>query len=241
MGLFGKKRSDDVTAHFLSSGALERMAAYGEARYKGTDDPFDTWPVNYTSELSALTPEQQERCVGALAEAVVSTGGWTVYGAEDLIMSVVGSPGKGSAARDTIFEAAIDFQRDTGIPWNALSALEKISWQNRHPGEEWLTPREPPTREQAGITPLPVGQERKLSTLTAAEDSKATYVVHAQEGKYLLQLDYPNDEGTRLRYDQDEADDLYDLYLRLGRGLPIPGVWVDHEFEAFLPYPMPRI
>jgi hypothetical protein len=57
----------------------------------------------------------------------------------------------------------------------------------------------------------------------------------------VLQLDYADDEGHRLRDDRDQAGDLYDLYWRFGRGVPLPGLWVDPELEPFLRFPLPRI
>lgn len=245
MGFFRRNaggRGDRGRA-LVTPDALERIANLGRARFEGNVDVWDTWPSRYTFEIKALSPDELQRYLEALLEAVTAQGGWAIYGAEDIIDGALGFDGRpesGNVTRDALFEAAIDFQRAIGVWWSALSPREQLFWRQRHPGEQWLAEREPPSRQDARITPLEVGQERKLSILSRARDSRGMLVAHRDPGRYVLELDYSDDDGNRLRDQRDEAGDLYDLYWRFGRGIPAPGVWVDPEFEAFLPYPMPR-
>jgi hypothetical protein len=245
MNLFGRKRERETAprgdAHpLITQDAVVRLATHGRGRYDGTLDIWDTWPSNFSYEFSALAPDEQKRCLAALVKTIVPHGGWAIYGAEDLLSANLESPGT-DATRDALFTSALEFQRNGGVWWNALSIQEQTFWRQRNPDEEWLEPKDPPSRETAKITPLPVGEERRITMLTRAADSKTTYVVHADEDRYVFQLDYADDNGNRLRDDRDEADDLYDLYWRVGRGMPYPGLWVDPELEQFMPYPAPRL
>jgi hypothetical protein len=122
-----------------------------------------------------------------------------------------------------------------------LSANERGYWGAQHPDEPWLVPRNPPSRETASISPLPIGDERRISVLSASEDSKALYVKHADENTYVWLLDMPDGLGGRAREERGAAADLYELYSMLGQSTPVPGAWLDPEFEPFFPYPSPRL
>lgn len=218
---------------------LAALADYGKAVYDGTPSEGDAWEFN--SQFAMLEPEEQARCLESLVRAVVPDGGWALYGAEELIGPHLESPGSGDLLRDELFAATLDFQRRGGVWWNALSPREHLFWSERHPDEQWLEPRQPPSRETAQITPLAVGEERKLTMLNRSRDTQAIYVARPEETRYVMQLDYPAEDGTRSREDNDEAADLYELYLRVARSMPFSGLWVEQEFEAFLPFPAPRL
>jgi hypothetical protein len=220
---------------------LKRLDELGRRRYDGTADGFDPWPVTYQFEIRDLSPSAQQRFLEVLLAAAGAAGGWAIYGAEVIVDAVVGSPGNGDPARDAIFEAAIDFQHDIGVWWLALSPMEQSFWQEQHPGERWQDEREQPAREATQITELAVGEERPITRFSRADDARGFFVAHRTQGRYVLELDYPADDGNRLRDGRDEAGDLYALYSQIGRGMRIPGVWADPEFEPFLKYPMPRI
>lgn len=240
MSIFGRKRTQGSQCPLLAGDAITRLASYGKAHYDGTVDVFDMWPGNFVYEFSQLPAERQRSCLEALIERTVPDEGWAIYGAEDLLGGDLGRPGT-DPLRDALFEAYLQFQRSGGVWWNALSPQEHIFWEQRHPDEEWLHPKGAPSRETAQITPLPVGEERRLTMLSRAADAKGMYVVHREPGAYVLQLGYSDDEGNQLRDDRDQADDLYDLFMRFGRGMPFPGVWADPELEQFMLYPAPRL
>jgi hypothetical protein len=240
MALFGRTSKGGVNS-LVTADTLNRLAELGRRRYGGTVDVFDPWPTKYQREIQALSAGAQQRCLEALLSAARSTGGWAIYGAEEIVDGTFGSPGNGNRDRDAIFEASIDFQHDIGVWWQSLSPMEQVSWQERHPGEHWQEQREPPSPEAAQITPLAVGEERAITRISQADDARGFFVAHRAQGRYVLELDYPDDHGDRLRDPRDEAGGLYDLYSKVGQGMLLPGVWADSEFEAFLKYPMPRI
>lgn len=245
MGIFRRKqdRPRATTQHgdlLITQDAIVRMASHGRGRYDGSLDIWDMWPSKFTHAFSQMSAEEQARSLSALVKMIVPGGGWAIYGAEDLLGGYLPSPGS-DPTRDELFAASLEFQRDGGVWWGALSIQERMFWEQRHPGETWIEPIEPPSRDAAVITPLNVGEERRITLLNRAADSKATYVTHVAEGRYVFQLDYPDDNGNRLRDDRDEADALYDLYWRIGRGMPFPGIWVDPELARFMAFPMPRL
>ena len=106
-----------------------------------------------------------------------------------------------------------------------------------------MVPRAAPSRDAASISPLPLGQERKLSLLSSASDSKAIYVVHEEDDTYVWLLDSPDDSypARRLREARETHTNLYDLYREVGGNMPVPSYWADPEFEAFFPFPSPRV
>lgn len=239
--MFGRKSKSFADHPLVTVDTLERLTRLGRARYEGTVDVYDLWPTTYRFEIQALSPDAQERFLVALLAAVRSVGGWLAYGAEDVVDGTFGSPNKGHVSRDKIFESAIEFQHDIGAWWSGLSPMEQLFWQKRHPGVRWQDEREPPCRDAARITPVAIGEERWITRLTGADDSRGLVVAHRILGRYVLELDYADDDGHRLRDPRDETDDLYELYLKAGRGIPLPGVWADPEFASFLKYPMPRL
>lgn len=170
MSLFGRSRErGQAAAHptFLPADIVARVEKHGKERYHGDNDPFDPdmWSSDYIHELRALSRDEQEKWVSALAAAVLPVGGWAVYGAEELLMSALGPPGH-ITGHGEIVEAALEFQRAGGVWWNALSPAEQVYWTAHHPDASWLEPRDPPSRDEVKITPLSVGEERKLSSLT---------------------------------------------------------------------------
>jgi len=149
-----------------------RLANYGKGRYDGTLDVWDTWPSSFICEFSALTPAEQKACLASLVSTIVPNGDWAICGGEELLGGYLDSPGS-DPTRHALFEASLEFQRNRGVWWNALNIQEQMFWRERHPEEEWLPAREPPSREAASITPLSVGDERRITLLNRAADSKA--------------------------------------------------------------------
>jgi hypothetical protein len=232
---------DQTRASGLPADIVARMAEYGRASWNLEYEIFDTGP--FDDELGRLGPDAQYAWVADLGKEVLPVGGWAVYGAAETVMKTMGHP-VGHPAYCEILDASLEFQRDAGVWDSQLSPNERTYWQLRHPGEIWLARREPPSRETASITPLAIGDERKLGAVTRRADSNAIYVHHPAHERYAWLLDYPDSSsvtGGRLREERDTFGDLYELYLALGQSSPLPGLWVHPEFEPFLPFPAPRL
>jgi hypothetical protein len=233
--------SDRAATQALPADVLARMAAYGQASWNLEHEIFESGP--FDEELGRLRPEAQAAWVSALSDEVLPAGGWALYGAAEVLMKALGHPVH-LESYCAILDASLQFQRDAGVWDSQLSPNERLYWQERHPEEIWLPRREAPSCESATITPLAVGDERKLGAVTRRPDSNAIYVIHPEHKRYVWLLDYPDSSsatGGRLREERGTFGDLYDLYRALGQNSPLPGLWVHPELEPFLPFPAPRL
>jgi hypothetical protein len=97
--------------------------------------------------------------------------------------------------------------------------------------------KNPPARETALHTDLPIKQERKIAMRSKAYE---VYATHPEPGKYVAFTERPGDDGPD-REQAETAPNLFDLYWKLGQEMPYPNTWVDPELEPFIPYPSPRI
>ena len=141
-------------------------------------------------------------------------------------------------------DAALGFQRDSGVWEIQLAPLERAWWQQRHRDEPWLPRREPPSRAAAVITPLPIGHERKIAVMTRNLDSNEVYASHPDPDRYVAIVETSVERGSdrgRVRNEADSAVSLYDLYLKISQAMGLPNHWTDRELDPFLPYPAPRI
>jgi hypothetical protein len=125
------------------------------------------------------------------------------------------------------------------VPEIELTGNERSYWHRKYRDEVWLEPVTARPAESS-LTPLAVGQERKLCVADASSDSKAIYVLHPAEGRYVWALDMPSEDGSgRTREERGHASSLSEIYTELGENLP-PSNWVDPEFAQFLPFPYSR-
>jgi hypothetical protein len=221
--------------------SMAELARYGQDRWNGEVTAFEVSP--FDEQLARMTPDQLRGWVGRLSPAVISAGGWAVLGAQYLMMP------RDAQLKDlpgywAIMDAALGFQRDSGVWEFQLAPQERAYWHQRHGDEPWLPRREPPSREVAVITPLPVGQERKIAVMTKHADSNEVYVSHPDPDRYVAIVEAPVERGSdrgRVRNEADSEGSLYDLYLKISQAMGLPNQWTDHEFDRFLPFPAPRI
>lgn len=227
MGLFGRKL-DSGEQVAVPEGIVAAMAEYGQQRLRNNDVPGP-----FHDELESLASEDQKAWVEALSQAVVPVGGVAVYGASTLVMLCLGHPVE-LDAYCRLLDSALEYLRTEGVPEIGLTGHERSYWHGEHPDEAWLQPvTSRPT--EASLTPLAVGQERKLSVMDGSPDSKAIYVVRSAEGTYIWALDMPTKDGSgRIREERGQASSLSEIYAELGENLP-PSHWVDPEFAEFLP------
>jgi hypothetical protein len=225
----------------LPADIVPRMAEYGQAKWNGQYEISEPGPFDKT--LQDMPPEAQRAWVAALSEAVVTAGGWAAMGAQATVMKKASDLADLLAYR-AIMDAALEFQRSAGVWEFQLSINEKVYWQEQHQNEPWLARRDPPSRAAAAITPLPVGQERKVAVMSNMPDSNEVYVSHPEADRYVAIVEAPleRDSGRgRVRREADIAGNLYDLYGKLGEAMKLPNYWVDPELEPFFPYPSPKI
>lgn len=226
-----------------------KMAKYGRSRRNPPRDAsellaYDPYESGaYIETLRAMPPDEQRAWVIALSDAVVPLGGWAAYGAADLVMAAMDHPVDLAAYR-SILDARLQFQRSSCVWESELSINEKVYWRETHPDELWMTPTNPPSRDAAVITDLPVGQERRIAVMSAVPDSNEVYAYRPEAGRYVAIVEAPVERGAdrgRVRDEADWADNLYDLYCKLGQHMHLSNYWADPELEPFFPYPSPKI
>lgn len=229
MGLFSRKQDSggEIT---VPEGIVAAMAEYGQQRLHDTDAPGP-----FHEELESLAADDQKAWVEALSQVIVPVGGVAAYGASTLVMLCLSHPVE-LDAYCRLLDTALDYLRENGVPEIELTGYERSYWRRMHPDEAWL--RAVTSRPaESSLAPLAVGEERKLSVMDASPDSKAIYVLHSAEGRYVWALDIPSEDGSgRTREERGHASDLSELYADLGENLP-PSYWVDPEFAQFLPFP----
>jgi hypothetical protein len=232
VGLFGRKQ-DSGNQITVPEGIVHAITEYGQQRLRDTDAPGP-----FHEELESLAPDDQKAWVESLGQAIVPVGGVAAYGASTLVMLSLNHPVE-LDAYCRLQDAALDYLRAEGVPEVELSGYERSYWRGKHPDEAWLQPA-PSRPTESSLTALAVGEERKLSVADASPDSKAIYVLHPAEGKYVWALDRPSEDGAgRIREERGQAGSLGEIYAELGENLP-PSHWLDPEFAQFLSFPYSR-
>jgi hypothetical protein len=192
--------------------------------------------------FTRLSQEEQEAYVDALAETIVPIGGWALLGAADLLVQAVFEPDDHPAYVKLLL-AAIELQRAARVSDIALSTYETMFWRQHNPGREWLEPKSPPTRAEAQISPLAIGEEREVGRHTSAPTSNLVFVRRTGEDSYLTFVDQEVERGEpakgRVEAPMREADNLYDIFVFLGEA-PFPNFWNHDELEPFCIYDRPR-
>jgi hypothetical protein len=220
---------------------VKALAGYGAARWHGAVTAFDV--TEFDEMLAPMSADELRAWVTSVAPPVVSAGGWAVLGAQYLVMPREHLL-RDLPAYEAIMEGGLSFQRASGVWESTLAPTETVFWKVRHGDEVWLPRREPPPREAAVITPLPVGEERKLTIMNNITDSNEVYVTRPDSGTYLAWVEMPlerdSDRG-RIRRETGSAGSLYDLYWQISQQMTLPNHWTDPEFDPFLPFPAPRI
>jgi hypothetical protein len=190
----------------------------------------------------SLSQPEQEAYVDALAEAVLPVGGWAVLGAADLLVKAVFEP-EDRPSYVRLLLAALELKRAVRVSDIALSMYEGEFWRRHNPGREWLEPKAPPTRAEARISPLAIGEEWKVSQHTQAPTSNLVLVRRMAEDRYLAFVDQEVEHGEpargRVEAPMREADNLYDIFVFLGE-TPFANFWNHNELKPFCIYDLPR-
>jgi hypothetical protein len=185
----------------------------------------------------------QDTFLTELADLAEENEGWTAYGAERLMIEMIG----GNLNHPTygrIMNSSLAFLRATGVPPKMVTGYEWDHWLASGGSLElWVSRRPVPTPAQAPISGLAPGQRRRLAQLTREDQSSAYFVQRAPEGNYSLILDvrYSYDDPRRTERTELTAESLHELYVWAGLVLQTPPYWFDRELEPYFPLPMPTL
>jgi hypothetical protein len=219
------------------------IAALMEERGRVRSEGFKTELTDAQEQhFLSLSQGEQEAYVDALAEAVLPLGGWAVLGAADLLVKAVFEP-EDRPSYVRLLLAALELKRAVRVSDIALSMYEGEFWRQHNPGRDWLEPKSPPTRADARISPLAIGEERKVGRHTSAPSSNLVLVRRTAEDRYLAFVDQEVEHGEptsgRVEAPMREADNLYDIFVFLGES-PFANFWNHDELEPFCIYDRPR-
>ena len=234
MGLFSRQPRGPLPPDIAT-----QMEERGRIRSEG----FKTELTNAQDQhFLSLSHEEQEAYVDALAKEILPLGGWAVLGAADLLVKAVFEP-EDRPSYVRLLLAALELKRAVRVSDIALSMYEGEFWRRHNPGRDWLEPKSPPTRADARISPLAIGEEREVGRHTSAPTSNRVLVRRTAEDRYLTFVDQEVERGEpakgRIEAPMREANNPYDIFVFLGES-PLANFWNHDELKPFCIYDRPR-
>ncbi len=220
---------------------MERSGRHKIAPHSsGEPSPLEpSWKPIVPTDFEMQARANPQPYVDALAEIIVPVGGWAVYGAAEFALDIMHHELDNPSYR-ALFVGGLEARRQAQVPWVMLNSFDHVFWQEAHPDEPWLPERQPPAREGASITPLEVGQERRVAQVAPDDHSRLIFATRPASDQYVMVIEHPQDDGSRTRGVMYEAGTLYDAYMGLGEKA-IAHFWNDPEFEPFCRYVAPTL
>jgi hypothetical protein len=247
-GVPGPPASSAPTSHprsgNITAADLER---FGRSEYDPTENRWP-WPSSALEFLAPMYERYQadpDGFMATLARIADETGGWAAYGAEKLMFEVAG--GRDSeelSVYDRIMKASLGFLRSLGVPPKMLTGYEWNYWlETGGTIESWIPRRPMPTQDEAPISPLRIGEIRRLAQIFPDPESNMFLVQRAQDGSYCWTVDarYSDEDTRRTQRVHKTSDSLHDLYAQIGLSLQTPPYWCDRELEPYIPLPSPSL
>lgn len=187
--------------------------------------------LDLCADLDLFATTQPERFRREVRAAVRPVGGWAEYGAIRLISELLGRVDDPDS--DYLMESSLAFLRSRQIPWANLSTDAHAWWALNLPGVEWLPQQAPPARDVARIHDIPAGKERMVARV---DFNGSEFFVCNEHGTYVAYQRYagPDELSGPIEFADASARDLYDLYVKVGRGFGSVPDWVDEELEPFV-------
>ena len=220
---------------------MERSGRHKIAPHSsGEPSPLDPgWEPIIPFDVEEKARAEPQAYVDALAEVIVPVSGWAVYGAAELALDVMHHDLDNSSYR-ALFVEGLDVRRKAEVPWVMLNSFDHAYWSEAHPDEPWLPERLAPAREAAKITPLKLHEERCVAQVSPGNDSKLMFITRPAPDLYVMMIEHPQDDGSRVRGEMYKGSTLYDVYAGIGQRV-IAHFWNDPEFEPFCKYVAPKL
>lgn len=241
MGFFSKGKPSSR----LPSNIVDLMVKNGRFEWDPPGSGIDGASI-WSTVQEPLVPFAQSDPAGflsALAAAVVPAGGWASYGAERLMIDLLGAD-RDEPGYHAVMSASLRFLRERGVPNSRMSGYEWQYWQ-AHDGrnEPWLPGQEAPAAVDAKITELQPGELRKVAQVTAESDSNLIFVRRDDSAGYVavIEAKYSDDNPRRGQNDWHTSDTLHELYQRIGESFQVPTFWSADELAPYFPLARPTI
>jgi hypothetical protein len=111
-------------ASMLPADIVEKLDTWGRFRFdpqRATIDVSEIGALEY--DMWQLAQADSDAFVSSIAAAVLPHGGWAVYGAAQMVMSVVGGA-PNHPAFDELMEASLEVLVESGVPTVYLNPYE---------------------------------------------------------------------------------------------------------------------
>jgi len=220
---------------------------FGRSEYDPVENrwPWPSSTLDFVAPMYERYQADPDGFMATLANIADETGGWAAYGAEKLMFEIAGGSGSEElSVYDRIMKASLGFLRSLGVPPKMLTGYEWDYWL-RIGGtiESWIPRRPTPTQDEAPISPLGIGQTRRLAQLFPDPESNVFLVQRAQDGSYCWIIDarYSDEDTRRTRRVHKTSHSLHDLYAQIGLSLQTPPYWCDSGLEPYIPLPSPSL
>lgn len=239
----GRRRPPDGAGAPRDEISVVDLERFGWYCYHLEDNPWPSAWQDFVSPMLHRCMADQDAFLNSLADIATQYGGLVSYGAEQLMIEVAYGRPDHPACRQ-IMDASIAFLRTSGIPPMKVTGHEWRHWTDSGGTvQTWVRWRPAPSESRARISPLVVGESRRVAQLRAAEDSNVFLVERAEDGRYRWIVDARrgDDDPTRTRWVHVTAGSLHELYVRVGLALQSPPYWCHAELEPYIPLPRPAI
>jgi hypothetical protein len=243
VGLFNKRKAPGGSR--LPPNIVKMLEEYGHFAWDPPGSGIDGGYVWSTLQSPLVPFSQSDRAgfLSALANAVLPVGGWPAFGAERMMIDLVGGD-VDDPNYDSIMTTSLDFLRERGVPNSRLTGYEWQFWQ-KHEGstEPWQRGLPAPSVEEATISELQPTELRKVAQLTAEPDSNLIFVRGTDNGGYVSVIDsiYSHEDPRRCQSDWLVSETLHELYQRIGESFQTPTFWYDAELGPYFPLGPPTI
>jgi len=187
--------------------------------------------LDLCADLEVYAKSDPYRFCHELRTITEPIGGWVEYGAMRLITEILGWID--TPDTDYLMESSLAFLRTRTIPWNNLSADAQAWWGANLPGVEWLPPKQAPLRGASPLTDVRFGEERVLATI---EYNSSAFILRREDYEYVIYQRYPGpDEYSEpIEFVDVHHHDLYEAYVKVGRGFTSMPDWVDPQLAPFV-------
>lgn len=247
MGIFRRREAQHSNKRLLPGDIAQQMERYGRFEFYGEAHRDAGAEVGrMMGELYPIASADPQAFLAALAEAVLPTGGWAVYGASRLVWELLSplEPYRQNPSYNAIMNAALDFLRTNGVRPKDIRPYEWHHWiDSGGTADTWVSRLPEPSPAEAPITALLPGESRKVAQLTSEPDSSVILVRQEGEGRYgaLMEVKWSDEDPRRVQNEWKSAGSLYELYMMIGLWLQTPPPWYDRELEPYFPLPRPKI
>lgn len=239
MRLFGKPSAPKLPLDLVSR--MERFGKWEIDPVRSRDDGPAVFQETQ-QPLIELSRSDPAGFIRVLAGACLPVDGWAAYGAERTVVNLIGTDST-EPEWLALLDASIAFLRLNFVPPIRVAQYAWLRFiDTGGTSNTWLQLRPVPDRASVAITPLSVGELRRLLIMGPESNANVVLLTHGGHDDFITLIDarQSDEDPTRVRWEHKRADTLYDLYLEVASSCQV-WEWAEPELEPFFPAPKARI